>query len=218
MNSQVGSGVCECGCGQKTTQWKQSHSSRGIVKGDYRRYVKGHYQLASKKPFQPAKCHPEREEKAKGLCGSCYNKMLINRTEDSRAKHLSNTSAKAKVRRENTCPQERAVKQRNRVLKHRYGIDSDQYEQMLSAQGGRCAICGAIGGTDKQTRLYVDHNHKTGEVRKLLCPACNTAVGVIESGVERVVALAKYLSETSGNEWNALARLELILRKREVNQ
>lgn len=50
-----------------------------------------------------------------------------------------------------------------------YGLLPGEYDQLLEAQGGRCAIC---GGTRRQ-RLSVDHCHATGLVRGLLCRMCN---------------------------------------------
>lgn len=50
------------------------------------------------------------------------------------------------------------------------GVTDEQYERLLAAQGGGCAICGA---TPKTRRLHVDHDHKTGAVRGLLCYRCN---------------------------------------------
>jgi hypothetical protein len=50
------------------------------------------------------------------------------------------------------------------------GVDDERYAAMLADQGGGCAICGA---TPKNRRLNVDHDHKTGAVRGLLCHACN---------------------------------------------
>lgn len=44
-----------------------------------------------------------------------------------------------------------------------------EYDKLLEAQGGRCAICGSM----RKYRLNVDHDHKTGEVRGLLCRLCN---------------------------------------------
>jgi hypothetical protein len=49
----------------------------------------------------------------------------------------------------------------------------DEYELILAAQGGKCAIC--RGGTSKR-HFAVDHNHKTGEVRGLLCGRCNSGL------------------------------------------
>lgn len=52
-----------------------------------------------------------------------------------------------------------------------YGIGEGDYDRMYAAQGGKCAICQR--GKGKSKRLSVDHDHKTGKVRGLLCAACN---------------------------------------------
>lgn len=52
-----------------------------------------------------------------------------------------------------------------------YGISAEDYKRLYEAQGGRCAICKRATGAAR--RLAVDHNHKTGEVRGLLCKPCN---------------------------------------------
>jgi hypothetical protein len=61
----------------------------------------------------------------------------------------------------------------NAHLKTTYGISMDEYELILAAQGGKCAIC--RGGTSKR-HFAVDHNHRTGEVRGLLCGRCNSGL------------------------------------------
>ena len=53
------------------------------------------------------------------------------------------------------------------------GVTDDEYARLLEAQGGGCAICGA---KPKTRRLHVDHDHKTGKVRGLLCHRCNRAL------------------------------------------
>ena len=50
------------------------------------------------------------------------------------------------------------------------GVTVEQYDAMLDAQGGGCAIC---GNPPKTRRLDVDHDHRTGKVRGLLCHRCN---------------------------------------------
>ncbi|MDP9144335.1 MAG: endonuclease domain-containing protein [Actinomycetota bacterium] len=59
---------------------------------------------------------------------------------------------------------------REKHLSSRYGITAEQYERLLHNQSGRCAICRNLPRTQL---LAVDHNHKTGEVRGLLCRICN---------------------------------------------
>jgi hypothetical protein len=53
------------------------------------------------------------------------------------------------------------------------GVSDAEYDRLLEAQDGGCAICGA---TPKTRRLHVDHDHHTGAVRGLLCHRCNRAL------------------------------------------
>ncbi len=74
----------------------------------------------------------------------------------------------------------------------RYGITAADYEAMYERQGGRCAICGAAEG-----KLVVDHNHKTGKVRELLCHLCNAMIGCMigcaREDLAIIAAAAAYL-------------------------
>jgi hypothetical protein len=79
-------------------------------------------------------------------------------------------------------------------LRKNYGITEVGYANMLSQQNGRCAICGGSPRpTDRGQRLQVDHDHRTGMVRQLLCSSCNYMIGhsgerpeVLEMGAEYV--------------------------------
>jgi len=67
--------------------------------------------------------------------------------------------------------------QRNCTLKRLYGIDETKYQEMLMEQNGVCAICSS---PPKRKSLAVDHDHRTGKVRSLLCQSCNARLGVLE--------------------------------------
>lgn len=80
---------------------------------------------------------------------------------------------------------------RNSELKKRFGITVMEYDAMLESQGGVCSIC---GGTNKSgRRLGVDHNHKTGRVRALLCGPCNCAIGNVREDPAIARKLAVYI-------------------------
>ena len=64
------------------------------------------------------------------------------------------------------------------MLRNNYGLTLEEYDEMFEKQDGVCAICDGINSNDK--RLFVDHNHETGEIRGLLCTRCNLNLGVIE--------------------------------------
>lgn len=60
----------------------------------------------------------------------------------------------------------------------RYKITSEQYDAMLAAQGGVCALC-EVSETDASGGiLHVDHCHENGDVRWLLCGRCNRGIGL----------------------------------------
>ena len=81
---------------------------------------------------------------------------------------------------------------RNDHLKRRYGITLDQWNEMFSEQGGCCAICNKHQSELKKN-LAVDHNHTTGEIRKLLCSNCNTAIGLLNEDTELLLNAIEYL-------------------------
>jgi len=84
-------------------------------------------------------------------------------------------------------------------IKRRYGCTLEQYNEMLVAQGGRCAVSGTLHNpAEKKGRLYVDHDHKTGKVRQLLCGACNSLLGYAEDKIETLEAAIAYLKKHNG--------------------
>lgn len=84
------------------------------------------------------------------------------------------------------------------VLKKRYGISLIEYNKLLKEQDYKCAVClNSETSFDKRTNklrdLSVDHNHKTGEVRGLLCRNCNTALGSLMDNENLISALLNYI-------------------------
>lgn len=79
-------------------------------------------------------------------------------------------------------------------LPSKYGISVDTYKSMLQDQDNKCACCGVEFG---EATACVDHNHRNGEVRSLLCHRCNLAAGNVGDSSERALQLAEYLKK-----WN----------------
>lgn len=65
---------------------------------------------------------------------------------------------------------------RKRALLRKFGLSEEEYQHLLLAQGKRCRICGDHQD-NLSNNLSVDHCHKTGEIRGLLCIRCNSAIG-----------------------------------------
>jgi len=76
-----------------------------------------------------------------------------------------------------------------RVRNRKHGFTPEQYAQLLSIQGGKCAICGKSFTNTPMT----DHDHGTGLVRGLLCEQCNLEIEIIEDRAWLDKAL-KYVS------------------------
>jgi hypothetical protein len=85
-------------------------------------------------------------------------------------------------------------------LKHNYSLTPNEWDELFDRQGGRCAICGTYE-TGNTRRFNVDHNHKTNDVRGLLCHHCNTGIGHLKDSPELLYKAAYYLKERgySGN-------------------
>lgn len=77
-------------------------------------------------------------------------------------------------------------------IAYKYGLTTEQHTNLVSLQGGKCAICLC---TPRKRRLAVDHNHKTGEVRGLLCVRCNKdLLGLVRDRVEILQRAIDYLT------------------------
>mgnify|MGYP006921286330 CR=1 FL=1 len=136
-----------------------------------------------------APCHPHRRIYAAGKCRSCYDAARHERRpellESRRIKqavyhkaYYQNNKSKIVARRKTDRQGLSVAALREISLRQRYGMTLEDYDAMLEAQGGVCAICAKPPrGKSKGRRLYVDHCHDTKIVRGLLCAGCNTALG-----------------------------------------
>ncbi len=78
----------------------------------------------------------------------------------------------------------------SRATLRKFGLTDLDYNKLLAAQNGLCAICHKRPG---KKRLAVDHCHKTGRVRGLLCTRCNIAIGCLMDSPDLARAAAEYL-------------------------
>lgn len=94
-------------------------------------------------------------------------------------------------------------RERQRVfeLQRNYGLAVERYDEMLAQQENCCAICGKPpkpDGTRAASRLHVDHDHETGQVRRLLCNNCNRALGYFGDDVATLASALHYLTLWKG--------------------
>ncbi|MFI2081504.1 endonuclease VII domain-containing protein [Streptomyces rubiginosohelvolus] len=95
------------------------------------------------------------------ICSACRNERRRARGDSARRRAAETPEAR-----------------RTRLLWEMYRLTDQQYWSLLNAQGGACAICRRE--PDGKRPLAVDHCHRTGVVRALLCNLCNLMVGVYE--------------------------------------
>lgn len=91
-------------------------------------------------------------------------------------------------------PEKHEYSLRKHHLQKHYNITPEEYDNMLMEQNCGCAIC-HTKDTGKFKYFHVDHNHKTGEVRQLLCGRCNMIVGYLEDQTNILEKSKQYLSK-----------------------
>jgi len=91
-------------------------------------------------------------------------------------------------------------------LQRTFGITVADYEGMLEAQGGGCAICGRP--PRRGSSLHVDHDHVTGQVRGLLCFKCNGGLGQFGDDLEQLSRAVGYLTRQDGLTQLAVERVQ----------
>jgi hypothetical protein len=92
-------------------------------------------------------------------------------------------------RRDNPDPH-RLSKKKSRLKK--FGMTMEQWQDMFSKQGDGCAIC-SVGDTGNGRDWHLDHDHKTGKVRGILCHGCNTGLGGFKDSEQFLLAAITYL-------------------------
>jgi hypothetical protein len=81
-------------------------------------------------------------------------------------------------------------KSRENRIKKTYGITQEDYQRMYDEQNGLCAIC----GEPSIKNFHIDHDHKNKNVRGLLCPACNKALGFVKEDISILEKMMRYIN------------------------
>lgn len=123
----------------------------------------------------------------------------INRRSKEKAKNDPERILKLRTYQKNYREKNREVlsdKERQRT----FGITRHEYAELFHRQNGVCAICAnpeTATRNGKVKALAVDHDHKTGNVRGLLCSDCNTGIGKLKDDRNVLLSAVKYLDEHS---------------------
>ena len=82
------------------------------------------------------------------------------------------------------------IMNKKRVVQ-KYSLTLDKYELMLKEQNGVCFICKRINTNGR--RLFIDHCHRTGVVRGLLCGYCNSILGYCQENPDILKGCVSYI-------------------------
>lgn len=118
----------------------------------------------------------------RSMCKSCCKPVFDNlpRKKDSELVGESKNRRKKVHRKSN--------------LKRKFGMSIEDYDKMLNAQGGCCAICNSTEAKGKHNANFmIDHCHTTEKIRGLLCNDCNLTLGKIGDNVEVLEKMIAYL-------------------------
>jgi hypothetical protein len=81
-------------------------------------------------------------------------------------------------------------------VKHKFGLTSQDYENLLKSQNNCCAICKSHKDTFSK-RLSVDHCHNTLKIRGLLCQSCNMALGLLKDSISNLDSAINYIKSAT---------------------
>jgi len=118
-------------------------------------------------------------------CKECHNRYYIQNKKRILTKQIKYYN---KIKR----TPDYIMKRKNRKLIREFGITLNKYLSMCEAQKSKCAICKLIP-KGKSKVLFVDHNHKTGKIRGLLCYKCNMGLGYFKDSVDSLKRASDYL-------------------------
>ena len=130
-----------------------------------------------------------KKNNKKSHCKSCVNLYFRQRYEkDPEGQRNKSREYRKKLRTE--FPEKLKESQRKSALKKHYNLTLEEYNLKLQEQNGVCEICKT---PPNKKQLAVDHCHKTGKIRKLLCANCNTALGLLYDDVNIITSLRNYI-------------------------
>lgn len=84
---------------------------------------------------------------------------------------------------------------RRNHLQSKYGLSVKDYEEMIQACSGLCAICSGSADVGSTGGPHVDHCHETGRVRGILCGNCNRGLGLFQDRIEVLRGAIQYLDK-----------------------
>lgn len=143
-------------------------------------------------------CHPKSKLYARELCRKCYEKWLrqtnpafAERQRKNCRLWVKNYADKKRKSDKKWLAKQDTLYRWARHLKSRFGITPEEYYKMLASQKGVCNICERSPKPSK--RLAIDHCHKTGKIRGLLCFRCNYGLTFFSESEKMLLKAASHV-------------------------
>lgn len=133
----------------------------------------------------------DRKSKALNLCGPHYTQLKRG----GELKQIREVLHECSITECNNPHSARGYCADHYRIYNSFKIPAEKYQKMLDAQNSKCAIC-----NDKCSsgmRLAIDHNHKNGNIRALLCGKCNRGLGMFDDDIEKLMSAIIYLKQYS---------------------
>lgn len=112
-----------------------------------------------------------------------YNKRL--RSKDGLRNNCKDCDHKSEHRYRKQNPSQAALA----AIRQKYGLQEHAYKEMLEKHNYQCDIC------ESKTRLCIDHCHKTGKIRGILCGKCNSGIGLLNDNIADLEKAIRYLKK-----------------------
>ena len=123
-----------------------------------------------------------------------YNKLLEHARKYSKEYHQKHKKEHKKYYKKYSKEYYKTHIEKRRMYK--YGISNTDFNNLLFAQNNRCAICKEPLDLQTPYAVHIDHDHKRGKVRGILCRKCNLAIGQLRDNPEYAYNAFIYLKES----------------------
>jgi len=134
-------------------------------------------------------------------CYGCQTKKELeefgkhNNTKDKRQHYCKECARQYRLENKDKNKQyQKDRRKKNISTVMQYGITLEEYDEIQSRQGHKCALCYKHKNSTYRKKLYIDHCHVSGKIRGLLCQHCNTMLGFARDDKQILLNAVKYLT------------------------
>lgn len=167
---------------------KNKDKIKNRVKSNHRIEYEKQYRLNNKEKIKQYRINNKEKIKENNKI-----RYIKNIDKNKELRKIYNMNNKEKI---NTSRKRYATKNKNQIrnnhIKSRYGITLEQYNEMFKLQEEKCLICNKHQNEFNKA-FAIDHDHKTGKIRGLLCHKCNSGLGSFNDSIETLQHAIDYL-------------------------